>query len=66
MDLGSGCGSGEKWLDSGYILKTELLGFVDGYCSRLNNGHTKISGPNFWNLEMLPYLEKGSLQVKLS
>lgn len=25
----------------------------------------KRSGPNFQNLEMLPYLEKGSLQIKL-
>lgn len=26
--------------------------------SRLNNGHLRISGPNPWNLQVLPYKEK--------
>lgn len=66
MNLESYCGGGKKWSDSVYILKTELLGFVDGYCCRLNNGNQKISGPNLWNLKMLSYLEKGSFQMWLS
>ena len=46
----------EKWLDFGYLLKTELFGYVDGYCRRLNNGHAKISGPKLWNMKVLPDL----------
>ena len=28
--LGGSGGSGEKWLDSGFVLKVELAAFVDG------------------------------------
>lgn len=34
-----------------------------GRYRRLNNDPLKISSPNPWNLEILPYLEKGPLQI---
>ena len=58
MHLDNSCGNGEKWLDSGHILKTELSGFVDGYCSRLNNNHPKISDPSLWFPDGLPFFGK--------
>jgi hypothetical protein len=33
--------------------------------SKLKNGHTKVSGLNYWNLQVFPNKEKGSLQIGL-
>ena len=37
--------------------------FLSPLWNKLNNGHTKTASTNHWNLQMLHYLEKGSLHM---